>query len=320
MRSTRKRLLSKSKPDGVRIGLALGSGASRGWAHIGIIRGLEEMGLCPDVITGCSIGAIVGAARAANNLDKLETWLRSLRRRDVAAFFDISWGLKGLIDSPRLKAFLHEHVVSEELLIEEMDVVYGNVATDLGNGREIWFTSGDVLSSVMASIALPGLFAPVPFNKRWLVDGGLVNPVPVSLCHALGADVVIAVNLNSDILGKHLSAKKVDLAAESGAMDSILGTIKSYSSSLFPRNHDDVPPSMFDVLASSVNITQDRITRSRMAGDPPDILLEPKLAEIGLLEFHRADEAIVEGERCVQHMRPVIEYTMENVARLYGKH
>ncbi|WP_456379188.1 patatin-like phospholipase RssA [Thiolapillus sp.] len=311
--------MSKSKPDGVRIGLALGGGASRGWCHIGIIRALEEMGLRPDVIAGCSIGAIVGAARAGNNLDNLETWVCSLRRRDVAAFFDIGWGLKGLIDAPRLRKFLHEHVVSEDFLIEGMDMAYGNVATDLGNGREIWFTSGEALSSIMASIALPGLFAPVRFNGRWLVDGGLVNPVPVSLCHALGAEVVIAVNLNGDILGKHLSSRKAELAAESGAVDGILGTIKNYSSNLFPGTREDAPPGMFDVLASSVNITQDRITRSRMAGDPPDILLEPRLAEIGLLEFHRASEAIVEGERCVQRMRPLIEYTMENVARLFGK-
>jgi len=311
--------LSKSKPDGVRIGLALGGGASRGWSHIGIIRALEEMGLRPDVIAGCSIGAIVGAARASNNLENLEDWVCSLRRRDVAAFFDIGWRLKGLVDAERLRSFLHEYVVNEGFLIEDMEMAYGNVATDLGNGREIWFTSGEVLSSIMASIALPGLFAPVRFNGRWLVDGGLVNPVPVSLCHALGAEVVIAVNLNADILGKHLSPKKPDLAAESGAIDGILGTIKSYSSNLFPDNREDAPPGMFDVLASSVNITQDRITRSRMAGDPPDILLEPRLAEIGLLEFHRADEAIAEGERCVQRMRPMIEYTMENVARLFGK-
>ncbi|WP_419634195.1 patatin-like phospholipase family protein, partial [Thiolapillus sp.] len=180
------------------------------------------------------------------------------------------WGMKGFIDAQRLRAFLHEHVVSEESQIESMASAYGNVATDLGNGREIWFTKGNVLSSVMASIALPGLFAPVRYNGRWLVDGGLVNPVPVSLCHALGADVVIAVNLNADILGKHLSSRKADLAAEGGAFDGILGTIRNYSSNLFPGNREDSPPGMFDVLASSVNITQDRITRSRMAGDPPD--------------------------------------------------
>jgi len=277
------------------------------------------MGLRPDVITGCSIGAIVGAAQAANNLDKLEDWLRSLRRRDVAAFFDIGWGLKGLIDAPRLRSFLHEHVVSEEVLIEDMEASYGNVATDLANGREVWFTSGDVLSSIMASIALPGLFAPVRLNGRWLVDGGLVNPVPVSLCHALGADVVIAVNLNSDILGKHLLPKKEDTEGENGAFDNFLGTIKSYSSNLFPTNSENEPPGLLDVLASSINITQDRITRSRMAGDPPDILLEPRLAKIGLLEFHRASEAIKEGRRCVKRMRPVIEYTMENMIRLFGR-
>lgn len=311
--------MSKSKPDGVRIGLALGGGASRGWAHIGVIRGLKEMGLRPQIITGCSIGAIVGAAHVANNLEKLETWVHSLRKRDVASFFNISWGFKGLIDSPRLRSFLHEYVVSENSLIEEMDITYGNVATDLASGREIWFTSGDALSSVMASIALPGLFAPVRFNGRWLVDGGLVNPVPVSLCHALGAEVVIAVNLNSDMLGKHLAEKKADVAVENGAIDGILGTIKSYSSNLFPGGDEDSPPGMFDVLASTVIITQDRITRSRMAGDPPDILLEPRLAEIGLLEFHRADEAIAEGEHCVRRMRPEIEYTMDSIARLFGK-
>lgn len=311
--------MSKSNPEGVRIGLALGGGAARGWSHIGIIHALEELGLRPAVITGCSIGAIVGAAQAAGNLKGLEEWVRSLRRRDVAAFFDIGWGMKGFIDSPRLRDFLHEHVVNREAVIEDMGSAYGNVATDLGNGREIWFTEGNVLSSVMASIALPGLFAPVRFNDRWLVDGGLVNPVPVSLCHALGADVVIAVNLNADILGKHLSSRKADLAAESGTLDGILSTIKSYSSNLIPGNQGDTPPGMFDVLASSINITQDRITRSRMAGDPPDILLEPRLAQIGLLEFHRADEAISEGENCVRRMRPMIEHTMENVARLFGK-
>jgi NTE family protein len=238
----------------------------------------------------------------------------------VAAFFDLGWARKGLIDTPKLSRFLHENIVSESALIEEMPITYGNVATDLGNGREVWFTSGDVMSSVMASIALPGLFAPVRHNRRWLVDGGLVNPVPVSLCHALGAEVVIAVNLNSDILGKHLAPKKPEASTDAGTFDNFVGTLKSYSSNLFPGNREDSPPGMFDVLASSINITQDRITRSRMAGDPPDILLEPRLANIGLLEFHRADEAIAEGERCVQRMQPAIEYTMENVARVFGKY
>jgi len=309
----------KSNPDPVRIGLALGGGAARGWSHIGIIQALEEMGLRPDVVAGCSIGSIVGAAQAAGNLAELKDWVLSLRRRDVAGFFDIGWGNKGLIDTERLQRFLHEHVVEQNLLIEDFEVRYGSVATDLGNGRELWFTDGSVMKSIMASIALPGLFAPVRHNNRWLVDGGLVNPVPVSLCHALGAEVVIAVNLNADILGKHLNLKKDDLAASSGFMDGILGTIKTYSASIFPGNREVAPPGMLDVLASSVNITQDRITRSRMAGDPPDILIEPHLAHIGLLEFHRAEEAIAEGRDCIKRMQPAIEYTMKYALRISGK-
>ncbi len=310
--------LSKSNPEHVRIGLALGGGAARGWSHIGIIQALEEMGLRPDVIAGCSIGSIVGAARSAGNLWRLQDWVLSLRRRDVATFFDIGWGSKGLVDTERLRKFLHERVVDREMPIENLELRYGSVATDLGNGREIWFTEGLTMKSIMASIALPGLFAPVWHNGRWLVDGGLVNPVPVSLCHALGADVVIAVNLNADILGKHLSLKKDDIAASSGFMDGILGTIKSYSANLFPGDREESPPGILDVLASTVNITQDRITRSRMAGDPPDILLEPYLAHIGLLEFHRAEEAIAEGRACVKRMRPAIEYTMAHAVRISG--
>jgi NTE family protein len=310
--------LSKSNPDHVRIGLALGGGAARGWSHIGIIQALDELGLRPDVIAGCSIGSIVGAARAANNLQSLEDWVLSLRRRDVAAFFDIGWGSKGLIDTEKLQRFLAQHIAPDNALIEDFEVRYGSVATDLGNGREIWFTEGPMMKSIMTSIALPGLFAPVRHNNRWLVDGGLVNPVPVSLCHALGAEVVIAVNLNADILGKHLNSDKDDIAASSGFMDGILGSIKSYSANLFPGNREATPPGMLDVLASTVNITQDRITRSRMAGDPPDILIEPHLAHIGLLEFHRAEEAIAEGRDCIKRLQPAIEYTMAHAVRISG--
>jgi NTE family protein len=190
----------RSSHDTPRIGLALGSGSSRGWSHIGIIKALEEIGVHPHVVTGCSIGAIVAAAYAAGNLASLEAWVTSLRKRDVAGFFDINWRLTGVVDAPLLRRFLAEHMAPEETTIEELELPYGSVATNLVNGREIWFTSGSVLDSVMASIALPGLFVPFRHQQRWLVDGGLVNPVPVSLCHALGAEVVIAVNLNGDIL------------------------------------------------------------------------------------------------------------------------
>ena len=299
----------KSGPDSPRIGLALGSGSARGWSHIGILHALEEMGIRPQVITGCSIGSIVAAAYAAGNLDSLEGWVRSLRKRDVAAFFDIGWRLNGIIDSQRLREFLHRYVVSEAQRIDALKLTYGSVATDLATGREIWFTEGRALDSIMASIALPALFVPVKQDHRWLVDGGLVNPVPVSLCHALGAEIVIAVNLNGDIVGRHLGRARNE--EEAGALDALLDTLREYSSSFFPQLDEESPPGLFDIIASAINITQDRITRSRMAGDPPDVLLTPRLAHIGLLEFHRADEAIEEGRKCVERLRPSIEFVLE---------
>ncbi len=302
----------KSNPDHPRVGIALGSGSARGWAHIGILRALEEMGVRPVVVTGCSIGSIVGAARVTGHLDDLETWVRSLRKRDVAAFFDINWRFNGLVDAPRLREHLARYVAPESALIEKLDTAYGSVATNLVNGREVWFTEGKVLDSVMASIALPGLFVPVRHQGHWLVDGGLVNPVPVSLCHALGAEVVIAVNLNGDILGKHLVKPRAREETGNGALEGLLETLRGYSAGLFPdrADADETPPSLFDTIASSVNITQDRITRSRMAGDPPDVLLTPRLARVGLLEFHRAGEAIDEGRACVERMRPAIEFAL----------
>ena len=267
------------------------------------------MGVRPQVITGCSIGSIVAAAYAAGNLRSLESWVRSLRKRDVAGFFDIGWRLNGIIDSQRLRTFLDRYVVSEAQQIDALQLTYGSVATDLANGREIWFTEGRALDSIMASIALPGLFVPVKQGHRWLVDGGLVNPVPVSLCHALGAEIVIAVNLNGDIVGRHLGRARNE--EEAGALDAILDTLREYSSSFFPQMDEESPPGLFDIIASAINITQDRITRSRMAGDPPDVLLTPRLAHIGLLEFHRADEAIEEGRRCVEILRPSIEFILE---------
>ena len=300
----------KSSLEGPRVGLALGSGSSRGWSHIGIIKALEEMGVQPQVVTGCSIGSIVGAAYAAGNLDSLEKWVTSLRKRDVAGFFDINWRLNGLVDAVQLREFLGRYVAAEELTIESLQTLYGSVATNLLNGREIWFTEGTVLDSVMASIALPGLFVPFRYKEWWLVDGGLVNPVPVSLCHALGAEIVIAVNLNGDVLGKHLPRSREVIEHAGGPFDNLWETLKGYSSNLFPRNGGEMPPKLFDIIANSINITQDRITRSRMAGDPPDVLLTPRLAQIGLLEFHRASEAIEQGRQCVERMRPLIEFAV----------
>ncbi|MCF6253562.1 MAG: patatin-like phospholipase RssA [Thiomicrorhabdus sp.] len=295
----------------MKIGLALGSGSSRGWSHIGVIKALANLGIAPDIVCGTSIGSLVGASYVSNNLEKLEAWVCSLSKLDIARFFEINTSLNGFVNTERLNYFLNQYVASDEVLIENLSKQYAAVATDLETGREIWLTEGAILEAVGASISLPGLFPAIRHNNRWVVDGGLVNPVPVSVCRALGADVVIAVNLNGDLVGKHTRPQSNITQKPAGVIDKITNLAAEYTSPIFSiKNRVEQPPSLFEALASSVNITQDRITRSRMAGDPPDILLSPKLANIELLEFYRAREAIKEGEKCVERMLPEIQHVL----------
>jgi NTE family protein len=287
------------------IGLALGSGSSRGWAHIGILAALAERGIHPDVVCGTSIGALVGASYVAGNINKLEAWTRSLTRLETAKFFEINVSLRGFVDTERFSQFINEYVAGDALRIDDVDKRFAAVATDLSTGREVWFTDGSMVEAVWASISLPGLFPAIRCNERWLVDGGLVNPVPVSVCRALGADVVIAVNLNGDIVGKHLKHTRPEPRREQSIGGRITDLVREYTDAFFPESRgSELPPGLFDAIASAINITQDRITRSRMAGDPPDFLLSPRLSHIGLLEFFRADEAIEEGRRCAEKIVP----------------
>lgn len=295
----------------LKIGLALGSGSSRGWSHIGIISALAEQGIVPDIVCGTSIGALVGAAYVSNNLEKLKEWVCSLTKFETARFFEINRSLNGFVNTERLHGFLNEYVAADNTTIEQLDKQYASVATDLETGREIWLTHGPVLEAVWASISLPGLFPAIKNNNKWLVDGGLVNPVPISVCRALGADIVIAVNLNVDIVRKHFPKPNNRTKQEVGVVDKITDLVAEYTASVFSTTKvEEQPPSLFEAIAGSVNITQDRITRSRMAGDPPDILISPKLSHIGLLEFYRANEAISEGEECVKRMIPEIQHVL----------
>lgn len=284
-----------------KLGLALGAGASRGWSHIGVIKALLREGIEPDIVCGTSVGAIIGGAYVTGNLDKLEHWVLGSTRSDVLRFFDISFLRAGFVDTNRLNEFLLSYVAAEDELIENIPKKYAAVSTDLDTGREVWLTEGPLAEAVRASMALPGLFPAVRHKQRWLVDGGLVNPIPVSVCRAMGADIVIAVNLNSGIIGKHTNASSVVTpTTDKGVFGSSVQRAKAYTSSIFP-SHDEKEevPGLFYAIANSINIVQDRITRSRLAGDPADILLSPHLNDLGMLEFHRAAEAIREGEDCV---------------------
>jgi NTE family protein len=282
------------------IGLALGSGSARGWAHIGVVRALQEVGVVPDVVSGCSIGALVGAACADGDLPKLESWVTSLTMRDVMGLVDVGFS-GGLLKGDKLMTFFERHFVEKDF--SALQLPFGCVATELASGREVWLREGSVAAAVRASIAFPGLFQPVSRDGRLLVDGALVNPVPVSLCRALGAEVVIAVDLGSDMVGSSL---RKELATDEG--DGQRWTKRLLASLGLGRNGD--APSMTSVLATSLHIMQTRIARSRLAGEPADVLIAPRLGHLALMDYHRGAEAITEGHHAVKRMVPAIEHAL----------
>jgi NTE family protein len=292
-----------------RIGLALGSGAGRGWAHVGVIRALAARGIVPDVVCGSSIGALVGALYVAGELDSFEAWGRSLDRRQVMGYFDLSLR-GGLIKAVRLLDAVAAPLADRR--IEDLPRPFACVATDLASGREVWLREGPLHELLRASMAIPGFVTPVRYQERWLVDGGLVNAVPVSLCRALGADTVIAVDLNTTLLRRPLGEAgrsprapkpaEPEVPAEEGDSSNVLTAIREFAQDLRRRTNsgepaaEDSPPSIYEVMANALNVMQMRITRSRMAGDPPEVLVAPRLADFGFLDFHRAEEGIAEGE------------------------
>ncbi|AVP57832.1 patatin-like phospholipase family protein [Pulveribacter suum] len=311
-----------------RVGLALGSGSARGWAHIGVLQALDEAGLRPDFVCGASIGALVGAAYAAGELERFADWVQSLGMRQVWGFMDFNLS-GGMLKGEKLIAFWRRNFADFD--IQASPIPFAAVATDLHSGAEVWLREGSIANAVRASIALPGLFTPVPQEGgRLLVDGGIVNPVPTSLARAMGADIVIGVDLNSDILHRHLqplvlapdpgatAPREPPAAPEdaSAAAGDWLGRLKfwesgSASSSAGAPAQQVAPlprsPSVLDVVMTSVTIMQIRITRSRMAGDPPEVVIAPSLAHLGVLDFHRAAEAIEEGRRAAQAALPQLQ-------------
>jgi len=286
-----------------RIGLALGSGSARGWAHIGAIRALEERGVKPDLVCGTSIGALVGAVYASNQLDQLETWVTGLAWTQVVRLMDITWK-GGLIRGQRLFNLFRATFQDRE--VAELEMPFGAIATELSSGREIWLRHGKLLDVVRASIAAPGLFTPVVLDGRVLVDGGLVNPVPVSMCRALGADIVIAVDLSWGKLGpyrgrgRELPAKADEPSWFERLRPGWLGAVRK------PGEEPKIP-SIFEVFNTALDIVEQRVARSRLAGEPADVLITPLLPDFGTMEYHRAKEAIAEGRAAVERMAPLLD-------------
>jgi len=285
-----------------KIGLALGSGASRGWSHIGVLKALLAADIEPDVVCGTSVGAMVGGCYLAGNLEKLEDWVRGSSRSDVLRFFSFRLANSAFVDIERLNWFLHNFVAGEEVRIEDLGKPYAAVCTDLDSGREVLLRDGILADAIRASMAMPGLFPAERNQKRWLVDGGLINPVPVTACRALGADLVIAVNLNAEILSKHRTETSTTKKEDN---DNIVSNLhkqaRQYSNLLFGQDDETAKtPSLFSTISNTINIFQDQITRNRLQADPADVLIEPKVGDIGMFEFQRAGDAIAEGETCVQ--------------------
>lgn len=302
----------KKAPPKPSVGLALGGGIARGFAHIGILQVLAKHGIAPDVVVGTSIGAVVGACYAAGKLQAFDEWARGLTTRGVLGYLDVSLGGSGLIGGSRLAERLETTLA--DTLIEDLPGRYACIATELGTGHEIWLTRGRVVDAARASYALPGIFTPVRLGGRWLVDGALVNPVPVSAARALGARLVIAVNLNSDMLGRGGTISShgpdeedarilTEMRSRPEGLRRILSPEFLLKRQLIGSQRS---PNIASIMIDSFNIMQDRVTRSRLAGDPPDVMISPRCGKIALFDFHRAKETIDIGAQAAERAIPDI--------------
>jgi NTE family protein len=302
------------------IGLALGGGAARGFAHIGIVKTLIAHGIVPNVVVGTSIGAVVGGAYAAGHLDTLEEWARGLQPRNVLGYLDIRLNGSGLIGGEKLAAQLEAAI--GQTLIEDLPLKFATVATEVRTGHEIWLTHGRMVDAMRASYALPGIFSPVLAGDRWLVDGALVNPVPVSAARALGAEIVIAANLSSDVFthsttvyshGASATAPEtpVEMAAPKRGLGKFFSPERTVKREFFGSGGR---PGISSVMVDAFNIMQDRITRARLAGDPPDLLISPRVGQIGWFDFHRADDLIRHGARAAERAIESIQEAIQILA------
>jgi NTE family protein len=309
------------------IGLVLGSGAARGFAHIGVVRALQARSIKPSVIVGTSMGALVGGCFANGQLDTLETWARSLTLRRVLGYLDVRLGSSGLISGGRLANRLEEALGATS--IEQLPVQFAAIATEIGTGHEVWLTRGSLALALRASYALPGIFPPVHLGGRWLVDGALVNPVPVSAARALGARVVIAVNLDADRFGRGAtiashggdpgdgapaSSTTKDRTKDSNGFLGLRGVFSAERALKRQIITTKARPGLSTVMIEAFNIMQDRLTRMRLAGDPPDIHITPRIGHVGFLDFHRAAEAIEIGKAATEKALDSISESIADLA------
>ncbi len=314
--------IADNRPPVLTLGLALGGGAARGFAHIGVLDVLERNGIRPQLVAGSSIGAIVGGLWAAGKMDALSDWALNLNRSNMLGFLDFTLNGGGLITGRRLKARMRREV--GHVLLEDLPTPFTAVATECNTGREVWLNRGDFVSALRASYALPGLFTPVQLGECWLMDGALVNPVPVTPVRAGGADIIIAVDLNGDAfspmppLRDHGGACSDAMHEEgrNGAQNPLdLLNPARLRRQFLPTENKESNLSLAAVITDALNITQDRVTRARLAEDPPEVLITPGLRDVGLFDFHRArdiiDIGIAAGEAALPGIHTALQVAAE---------
>lgn len=293
----------------MKIGIALGAGAARGWAHIGVLNALARLGVKVDVVAGCSIGAYVGSAFASGKLDELEQWSNSLTEWQVFSMLGLGFRRGGLATGKRVFDKHRKDFCADSF--ENMQLPFTAVATDLYSGKEVVFNKGKPNTAIKASCAIPALFTPIEHDGRWLVDGAIVNPVPVNQCRQMGADFVIAVNLSTDFrpeLFENMTFEEEEEDTD-GEEQGVAGFMKQLFSSGGKSDKMEAP-GIISVMSSSLEILQERVARSRLAGDPPDLLIEPQLGDVGLLEFYRAEEVNKKGYEAVERLAKQIQYQL----------
>jgi len=290
------------------VGLVLGCGSSRGWAHIGAIEALEEENIPIDFIVGCSVGAYVGAIYASGNIKSLKEFVLKMDGKKIFSYFDIVLPRSGILDgTKRLRELFSIHTDVQDF--SELKKPVMMVATDLEKGQKVVLNSGNLLPALRASMSMPGLFAPAKVKNRWLVDGGLVDPVPVSVARSMGADIVIAVDLSSGTISQkkretqEIQSEETPVKQEvhknelidklSTYYESAELSFKNKISDLFKKEAST--PDIIETVTTSINIMQDRITRVNLAVTPPDVLIQPHLGDLKMLDFDQVEHTIEEG-------------------------
>jgi NTE family protein len=288
-----------------KVGLVLGSGSSRGWAHIGAIEALQDANIPIHFVAGCSVGAFVGAIFASGGLEQLKKYVIEMDGESMFSFSDLTLIRPGLLDGDKkLRELFCMHTDKKDF--DELEIPLKVVAADMHSGDQVVLDSGDLLKALRASMSYPGLFAPVYHKNRWLIDGGVVDPVPVGVARAMGADIVIAVNLDSELVSRKRHGKiqavpemkpppvrnefLKNLAARYEAVEK---TIRKRLE--LQKKNKPSPPGTRQVINSAIQLMQDRITRVNFAVSPPDILITPRLGDLKMLDYDQVEHAIEEG-------------------------